>query len=225
MVRRRYPTFLYGTRNTSEGGGEREQTNKRTIWLGSTQSARRASCDTLLSLCICRLTLTYILREISTKPRRMLTHLDWSSLIAPWPYLMPTGLFCCPGSTPDFPSASPFANSSLWVPLSNSLSRSFTHFRSRWRSQAQAFVWFRAKTNKKIVCLAHPLHSVTSIPKFYKFVNIWLQSQLDIFSPFSCNHLKKIIIFYLPVIIIICLLSYMVSNILTLIICEFIRLG
>ena len=28
------------------------------------------------------------------------------------------------------------------------------------RSRAQAFVLFRAKTNKKIVCLAHPLHSV-----------------------------------------------------------------
>ena len=29
------------------------------------------------------------------------------------------------------------------------------------RSRAQAFVWFCAKTNKKIVCLAHPLHCVT----------------------------------------------------------------
>ena len=41
------------------------------------------------------------------------------------------------------------------VPL---LSRSLTHFRSR---RDQAFVWFRAKTDKGIVCLADHLHCVT----------------------------------------------------------------
>ena len=61
--------------------------------------------------CIRRLTPTCILREISTKPRGMLTHLDWSSLGAPGPYLMPTGLFCCSLSTA--PPASPFGNSFL----------------------------------------------------------------------------------------------------------------
>ena len=41
-------------------------------------------------------------------------------------------------------------------------SRSLTHFRLRRRSRAQAFVWFRAKTGKGIVCLADHPHSVTT---------------------------------------------------------------
>ena len=69
---------------------------------------------------------------------------------------MPTGLFCCPLSIANCHSASPFANSLLWVPSSNSLSHSLTHFPSRRRSWAQAFVSFRAKTDKGNVCLVNP---------------------------------------------------------------------
>ena len=43
--------------------------------------------------------LTCILREISTKPRGMLTHLDWSSITAPGLYLMPTALLRYPSPT------------------------------------------------------------------------------------------------------------------------------
>ena len=74
-----------------------EKKNKRTIWAWVNSSARRLSCDTLHSLCICRLSLMcsfYFLRNFH-EPRGMLIHLDWSSLIAPGPYLMPTGLCHC----------------------------------------------------------------------------------------------------------------------------------
>ena len=90
---------------------KKEQMNKRTIWVWVNSSARRLSCDTLHSWCICRLTLECISCEISTKLPGMPTHPDWPSLTASAPYLMPTGLFCCPVST---------ANCVFRVPLSNS---------------------------------------------------------------------------------------------------------
>ena len=55
----------------------------------------------------------------------------------------------------DWPLASPFANSFsefLFLLLSLPVTS---------RSRAQAFVWFRVKTDKGIVCLADHLHSVT----------------------------------------------------------------
>ena len=121
-------------------------------------------------LCIRRLTLTCIFREISTKPRGMLTHLDWSSLTTSGPYLMPTGLFCCPLSTPDCLSVSPFANSNCGFLFPTPLTFPCP-LPVASRSRAQAFVWFRAKTNKKIVCLAHHLHSVTGWLRFFLISN------------------------------------------------------
>ena len=102
------------------------------------------------------------------KPRRMLTHLDWSSLTAPGPYLMPTGLFCCPVSTAPLrlPSPTAFCGSLLPTPLWLAFPCTLP---VASRSQAQAFVWFRAKTNKKIVCLAHPLHSVRN--QIYRIIS------------------------------------------------------
>ena len=100
---------------------EKRTKNKRTIWAWVNSSARRLSCDSLHSLCICRLTLAWISSEISTKLLGIPTHLDWSSLTTAGLYLMPTGLFCCPVSTAHCPSASLFANCFLWVPSSNSL--------------------------------------------------------------------------------------------------------
>ena len=76
----------------NQGSGRKEQTNKWTIWAWVNSSARRLSCDTLHSLCICRLTLAWISSEFSTKVLGMPTHLDWSSLTAAGLYLMPTGL-------------------------------------------------------------------------------------------------------------------------------------
>ena len=115
---------------------------------------------TLHSLCICRLTLTCILREISTKPRGMLTDLYWSSLTAPGLYLMPTGLLCCLVSTALLHQSSPTAFSGFLFPTLWMTFPCLLPVASR--SRAHAFVWFRAKTNKKIVCLVHSLHSVTT---------------------------------------------------------------
>ena len=104
----------------------------------------------------------------------MLTHLDWYSLTAPGPYLMPTGLFCWPLST----AGLPFCVTLRQLPSVCSF------FQLLWlafpcpllvvsRSRAQAFVWFRAKTNKKIVWWAHSLHSVTT-------------EQNEFYIPFDC---------------------------------------
>ena len=54
---------------------------------------------------------------------------------------------------------SPTPPSSSFVQLSDP--RSLTHFRSPEISSPKPFVWFRAKTDKGIVCLADHLHSVT----------------------------------------------------------------
>ena len=83
----------------SRGSGRKRTKNKRTIWAWVNSSARRLSCDTLHSLHICRLSLSVFFLQNFHKPRGMLIHLDWSSLTAHGPYLMPTGLFCCPLST------------------------------------------------------------------------------------------------------------------------------
>ena len=153
-------TFLYGHKKYNRGSGRKRTKNKGTIWAWVNSKCKKGCSVTLHSLCIRRLTLTCILRENSTKPRGMLTLFPWSSLTAPRPCLMPTGLFCCPVSTAPQRLPSPtlfseFLFPTLWLAFPCPLPVVS-------RSRAQAFVWFRAKTNKKIVCLAHPLHSVTN---------------------------------------------------------------
>ena len=61
---------------------EWEKKNKRTIWALVSSKCKKGSSMTLHSLCICRLTLACILREISTKRLGMPTHLDWSLLLS-----------------------------------------------------------------------------------------------------------------------------------------------
>ena len=75
-------------------------------------------------LCICRLTLEWISSEISTKLLGMQTHLDRSSLTAAGLYIMPTGHFCCPVSTPSatLRRPSPTAFSEFLCPTPDSLS-------------------------------------------------------------------------------------------------------
>ena len=119
----------------NRGSGRKRTKNKRTIWALGQLEYKKVGSVTLYFLCICRLTLTCILREISTKPRGMLTHLDWSSLIAPGPYLMPTGLFRCPLST----AFSAFLFPTLWLaflcPLPVEISSSSLCFASRQNKQ------------------------------------------------------------------------------------------
>ena len=100
----------------NRGNGRKRTKNKRTIWIWVNSKCKKGSSVTLHSLCIYRLTLTCILREISTKPQGMLTHFDWSSLTAPGLYLMPTGLFCCPLSTAPLRHPSPTAFSGFLFP-------------------------------------------------------------------------------------------------------------
>ena len=105
-------------------------------------------------MCICKLTLAWISSEILLG---IPTHLDRSSLTV----LDPISSDCslrCPVSTGHsrHPSPTDFFEFPFPTPLAfpNPLPVTL-------RSRAQAFVWFRAKTDKGIVCLANHLHSVT----------------------------------------------------------------
>ena len=152
----------------NQGSGRKRIKNKRTIWAWVNSSARRLSCDTLHSLCICRIPLAWISNEISTKLRGMPTHLDWSSLTAARLYLMRlvsqmSGVDCLLPFCVSIQQLSPAGSFFQLAVLSLSDLPFLPHFRSRPKSRVQAFVWFRVKTNKKIVCLVHPLHSVTIV--------------------------------------------------------------
>ena len=143
------------------GSGRKKTKNKRTIRAWVNSSASRV----ILWHCIRRLTLACISSEISTKPLGMPTHPDWPSLTASRPYLMSTDLFCCPVSTAPLRRPSPTASSGFLFPTLQPAFPCLLPVTSR--SRAQAFVWFRTKTNKKIVCLAHPLRSVTLLTILY----------------------------------------------------------
>ena len=97
----------------------------------------------------------------------MPTYPDRSFLTVAGPYLLLTGL-SAPVSGADWSLTSPFANYQLRSPLSNSLLASPYHFRSREIPSPKPFVWFRAKTDKGIVCLADHLHSVIIHNSSYK---------------------------------------------------------
>ena len=124
------------------------------------------------------------------EPRGRLTYLDWPSLAASGSYLVPIGLFCCPVSTANCHSASPFANCLLWVPSSNCWLAFPYLLRVASRSWARAFVSFRAKTDKGIVCLADHPHSVTIRHKSFDIIENSLkspQNQLFLLYVFLSN--------------------------------------
>ena len=147
----------------NQGSGRKRTKNKRTIGAWVSSKCKKRSYVTLHSLCICRLTLAWISSEISTKLLGMPSHLDWSSLTAAELSLIPTGLFCCPVLTAHCPSASPVANCLLSGFLLPSLWLAFPRLLPvASRSRAQAFVCFRAKTDKGIIVADHP-HSVTVV--------------------------------------------------------------
>ena len=122
---------------------KKEQTNNM---LGLTQVQKRS----YVILCMCRLTLAWVTSENSTtllECRLIFSHCGWTLSHADWS-------LCCPMSTGHSHHPSPTA---FLAPFSNSLLASPYHFRSR----PKPFVWFCAKTDKGIVCLADHLHSVT----------------------------------------------------------------
>ena len=160
--RQGYHTFLHGCKKYNQGSGRKEQRTNEQYGLGLTQVQEGQVVTLCIPLCICRLTTTCILREISTKPRGMLTHLDWSSLTDAGLSLMPTGLFCSSVSNANCPSPSPVANCFPGLLLPTPWLAFPCLLPVASRSWAQAFVWFRAKTDKGIVCLADHPHSVTN---------------------------------------------------------------
>ena len=135
---------------------EREQTNKMP---GVNSSARRELCNTAFPVCICRRTLAWISSETSTKLLGMLTHLEQSSSLL-WTSSHQTGLSAVRCQLPtrvtlrQLPSSSSFVQLPSRVPLPTSSHDEI--------SSPKPFVWFRAKTDKGIVCLADLLHSVTT---------------------------------------------------------------
>ena len=114
-------------------------------------------CNIAFPLCICRLTLAWISSENST------THEECWLILTGLPSLRLDPIssdwsLCCPVSTGHSRHPSPTAFPQFLCPTLSGVPF-LLPVASRWR--AQAFVWFRAKTDKGIVCLADHLHSVT----------------------------------------------------------------
>ena len=116
--------FFIATRNTIKGVGEKEK--KTNNMLGLIQVQEEKLCNIAFPMCICRLMLTWISSEISTKLLGMPTYLDRSSLTALDPLScqlltsavrsrLPTGVTLC-----QLPSLSSFVQLVLC---------SLTHFR------------------------------------------------------------------------------------------------
>ena len=141
------------------GGKRTNEQNEQYARVNS--SARRELCNTAFPVCMYRLTLAWILAKILQRYKECqpiligllslvldLTHAD-SSL--------------CSGV--DWSLASPFANCQLLSPfVSLSDWCSLPTSGHAEISSPKPFVWFRAKTDKGIVCLADHLHSVTNWP-------------------------------------------------------------
>ena len=121
---------------------------------------------TLHSLCICRLTLACISSEISTKLLGMPTH----------PSLLPSTDRCrLRTATLRLPSLTAFSESLFPTPHWPAFPCPLPVASRSW---AQALVWFRAKTNNKIVCLVPPF--IVSHIYIYTSVCIYLYICLHI---------------------------------------------
>ena len=112
-------------------------------------------------MCICRLTLAWISNENSTTHEECWLILTALPSLTLEPYLMPTGLSAvrCRLVTRVTLRQLPSSQSlclTLWLAFPS-------YFRSRRDLKSKPFVWFRAKTDRGIICLADHLHSVTAI--------------------------------------------------------------
>ena len=145
--------------------------------LGVNSSAEGELCNTL---CMCRLTLVWILAKLPQ------SYWNADSIFFHWsgPYLLPTGLTApvsgadclCPWSHANCPFQLLFPTNSLLDSPSTSGHGEI--------SSPKPFVWFRAKTDKGIVCLAGHLHSVTTLLR-YTFGLISLGKVLNHLIPHS----------------------------------------
>ena len=112
--------------------------------------------ESYVTLYMCRLTLVWILAKLL----QSYWNADSSSLTAL--DLISSDWSLCSGV--DWSLASPFANSPLLNPfVSLSDWRSLPTSGHAEISSPKPFVWFRAKTEKGIVCLADHLNSVTNL--------------------------------------------------------------
>ena len=111
-------------------------------------------------VCICRLTLAWISSETSTRN----ANLSWPVFLTALDPLscQLVSLLSSVDCPVRRPSPTPFFEFLCPTPFS----RSLTHFRSRRDLESKTLVWFRAKTDKGIICLADHLHSVTSVSGF-----------------------------------------------------------
>ena len=134
----------------------------------------------------------------------MPTHLDWSSFTGPglthadWSLLL-SGVdhyLCHPSQllllSPFVQFLSEFLCPTLWLAFPS-------YFQSRRYLESKPFVWFRAKTNKGIVCLADHLHSVTyvwvcEVKKIWKFFqNYIFEKILVCVIDYICMYKSKLI--------------------------------
>ena len=161
--------FVIATRNKIKGVGEKEQTNNM---LGLIQAKGEKLCNIAFPMCICRLTLSWISSEISTQLLGIPTHLDRSSFTAldPISCRLLTSAVRCRLATRVTLRQLPSSQSlclTLWLAFPS-------YFRSRRDLESKPFVWFCAKTDKGIVCLADYLHSVTlKITVICEFLKWW----------------------------------------------------
>ena len=174
MVPIRVLHISYGYKKYNRGSGrKKEQMNNM---LGLTQVQK----GSYVTLCICRLTLTWISSENSTtllECQPILTGLH--SLV--WTLSHADSSLCCPVSTGHSRHSSPTAFLDLLCPTL--FSCSLTHFRSPEISSPKPFVWFRAKIDKGIVCLADHLHSVTPRNKtcFWAYLMVLIPKMTFVF--------------------------------------------
>ena len=133
-------------------------------------SEQKESMQHYISDSVYGLTLTWITSENSTKLLEC-RHLD--SIFFAGPYLLLTRLSAVPS-----PTLSVVPRQLLSAPFSNQLSsRVPLPLPATPRFQVQKpFVWFRAKTDKGIVCLAGHLYSVTQfLPSSGRFdTAVWM---------------------------------------------------
>ena len=124
----------------NQGSGRKRTKNKQTIGAWVSSKCKKRSYVTLHSLCICRLSLTCSCCEILTSheecrliltglPSLILDSISCRLVSAAVRCQLPTARLCLP---------SPTAFSGFLLPTPHS--RSLTHFQSRRRLRAQAFV-------------------------------------------------------------------------------------
>ena len=130
--------FFMGTRDTIKGVGGKRTNEKTNNMFELTQVQEEELSNIAFPMCICRLTLAWISCENSATHEECWLILTALPSLTLGPSLMPTGHFCCPVSTGQLRYHSPTAFFS--VLLSNSYSRSLTHFRSsRYRGLRPLF--------------------------------------------------------------------------------------